>query len=81
MDGDEVLSTHLVRVQLPVGIGADSEPEPDFSVLPRALAREFRLARTQPDRCDLIIEVAATSLAYDRGEKLSLYAEAGFPEC
>lgn len=29
---------------------------------------------------DLVIEVSYSSLAYDRGEKLALYARAGIPE-
>jgi Uma2 family endonuclease len=66
-----------VRVRLPVALEDDSEPEPDFSVLqgnPRdgGLPVQSRLA--------LVIEVADSTLAFDRAEKGSLYARAGLPD-
>lgn len=65
--------THLVRVQLPLSIGTHSEPEPDFSLVrPEAI----RAAQRHPTTADLVIEVADSSLAADRGWKSSLYASA-----
>lgn len=52
-----------------------SEPQPDFSILPR---RSYRLAH--PQRALLLVEVAESSLRFDRTVKLTLYAEAGVPE-
>jgi Uma2 family endonuclease len=63
-----------VRVQLPVALAADSEPEPDLSLVagdPRASAA------AHPADPVLVIEVADTSLAFDRERKASLYARAG----
>ncbi|MBI3925335.1 MAG: Uma2 family endonuclease [Armatimonadetes bacterium] len=72
--------SHCVRVQLPLSISKDSDPEPDVFVLRHELARQFRQVHTHPNQGNLVIEVARTSLAYDRLEKHSLYAEAGIPE-
>ena len=69
----------LVRVQLPVVIPATSEPEPDLALLVR---REGGYVRTHPRPEDvlLLVEVADSTLAYDRRVKLPLYAAAGIPE-
>jgi Uma2 family endonuclease len=64
----------LVRVQLPVALDDESEPEPDLAVVPGEWA-EYRAAH--PSCPALVIEVAETSLAFDRGEKGSLYARGG----
>jgi Uma2 family endonuclease len=63
-----------VRVQLPVALEADSEPEPDLSVV-AGDPRDSSLSH--PARPVLIIEVAETSLTFDREHKGSLYARAG----
>jgi Uma2 family endonuclease len=63
-----------VRVQLPVALDDESEPEPDFSVFqgsPREADDRI------PSRPALIVEVAESSLGFDRREKASLYARAG----
>ncbi len=63
-----------VRVQLPVSLDVESEPEPDLSVVggdPRGSAL------SHPAHPVLIVEVADTSLAFDREYKSSLYARAG----
>jgi Uma2 family endonuclease len=67
--------THYVRVQLPLDLG-NSQPEPDFSFVP--LGQES--AAHMPVRADLVLEVAKTSLSFDRNEKASVYAKAGIPE-
>ena len=64
----------LVRVQAPVALDAESEPEPDVAVVP-GLPRDY-LAE-HPARPALLVEVAESSLAFDRGHKGSLYARAG----
>lgn len=60
-------------VQDPIRL-ADSEPEPDLSVLQRR--EDFYSSRT-PTAADvlLVVEVADTTLNYDRDIKLPLYAE------
>ncbi len=64
----------LVRVQLPVALDDESEPEPDLALVPGEWA-EYRAAH--PSRPALVVEVAETSLAFDRSEKGSLYARGG----
>ena len=69
----------LIRVQNPIRLDSGAEPEPDVAIvrLPRR-----RYARSHPTSEDvfLLIEVADTSLPYDRGRKLPLYARAAIPE-
>lgn len=67
-----------VMVQLPVALDDESEPEPDVAVV-RGSAREYWEAH--PSRPVLVVEVAASSVALDRGHKASLYARAGVPDC
>jgi Uma2 family endonuclease len=69
----------LVSVQSPLRLDAYNEPEPDMMLLkPRA---DFYRGR-HPSAADviLLVEVSETSLAYDRGIKLALYAKFGVPE-
>ncbi|PYO70307.1 MAG: Uma2 family endonuclease [Gemmatimonadetes bacterium] len=69
----------LLRVQNPIRLGRDSEPQPDVALLvPRADA--YRTAHPQPEHVLLVIEVADTSLEHDRDVKIPLYAAAGIPE-
>ena len=67
----------VVSVQNPVVLSDDTEPEPDLTVL-----RNRSYKDAEPDVSDvlLLIEVAETSLRYDRVTKLPLYAEARVPE-
>jgi Uma2 family endonuclease len=67
----------VVRRQLPLALAADSEPEPDVAVVEGG-PRDFRNAH--PWTAVLIVEVAETSLVYDRTVKKALYAAAGIPE-
>jgi Uma2 family endonuclease len=69
----------IVRVQSPVVLGFRAEPEPDVSVL-RPRADCYRLSHPSPEDVLLLIEVADTSLEYDRDVKLPLYAAARIPE-
>jgi len=69
----------IVSVQNPVILGKHSAPQPDIAFL-RPQADYY--AAAHPQACDvlLIIEVADSSLAYDRDIKLPLYAQHGIPE-
>jgi Uma2 family endonuclease len=62
-----------VRIQLPVALDDQSEPEPDLAVAPGG-PRDY--VRYHPTRPALIVEVAETTLAFDREEKGSLSARA-----
>jgi Uma2 family endonuclease len=66
-----------VRAHAPVALDEDSEPEPDVSVVP-GHPRDY--AEAHPTRPVLVVEVAVTSLAFDREHKASLYARAGVPD-
>ncbi|MCI0636706.1 MAG: Uma2 family endonuclease, partial [Actinobacteria bacterium] len=66
-----------VRPQLPLALGEASEPEPDLAVVP-GVPRDYR--ESHPTTALLVVEVAETSLAFDRGGKQALYARAGIPE-
>jgi Uma2 family endonuclease len=57
-----------VLCQSPFAATDDSEPEPDIYVTP--LGDDWRAL---PDRADLVIEVARTSIKHDRGPKVLLY--------
>lgn len=61
----------IIRVQLSVALDDESEPEPDIVVVP---GRPVDYRESHPVRPALVIEVAESSLAFDRREKGSLYA-------
>lgn len=66
-----------VRVQLPIALADHSEPEPDVSVVRGSFAD---YEQSHPTSALLVVEVADTSLRFDRGAKASLYAGARIPE-
>ncbi len=63
-----------VRAQLPLALGISSEPEPDIAVV-QGKPRDYRDAH--PSAAVLIVEIADTTLEYDRSRKGSIYARAG----
>src|SRR2546422_8918 len=65
--------------QNPVTILPDSEPQPDIILL-RYREDFYRHRLPGPADVTLLIEVAGTSLPYDRNVKGPLYAEAGVAE-
>ena len=68
----------IVRVQGAIRLNNRSAPQPDI-----ALLRERPLSEVGPyfpPDVYLVIEVADSSLSYDRGAKLARYAAAGVPE-
>ncbi len=70
----------IVWPQNPIRLNRLNEPQPDFAVLrPRA---DFYRTGERPGPADvlLLIEVADSSLRFDRDVKLPLYARAGIPE-
>ena len=64
-----------VRSQLPVTLDHVQEPEPDLAVV-RGAARDYLSKHPGPADIALIIEVADSSLKFDRGVKYRLYASA-----
>jgi Uma2 family endonuclease len=71
--------TALVRVQNPIRLEPGSEPQPDICIV-RYRADYYRARHPIPEDIFLVIEVADTTLSYDRDVKLPLYAAAGIPE-
>lgn len=63
-----------VRIQMPIALGSDSEPEPDVAVVEGGPGDFFD---THPAGAALVVEVAISSLGFDRDEKASLYAQGG----
>ena len=69
----------IVSIQMPIVLSDDTEPQPDVQVLRLPMvSHKHRQVRTEDAL--LLIEAAASSLAYDRSTKLRLYGEAGIPE-
>lgn len=69
----------IVRVRGPVRLDDDNEPEPDVTLL-RRRDDYYATGHPGPDDVLLLIEVADTTLDFDRNLKLPLYARAGIPE-
>ena len=65
------------RLQAPMALDDDSEPEPDVAVVTGA-ALDYLGAH--PSAAALVVEVAVSSLRLDRRLKGGLYARAGLPE-
>jgi Uma2 family endonuclease len=71
-------SRAIVQIHGPILAGPLSEPEPDVSIL-RERSDFYREQHADPSDVLLVIEVADTSLAYDRA-KLRICAAAGMAE-
>jgi Uma2 family endonuclease len=69
----------IVRVQGPIRLDAHSEPQPDLSVL-KPRADFYASGHPAPSDVLLVVEVADTSLRYDRDVKVPLYARAAIAE-
>lgn len=66
-----------VRPQLPLCLDDRSEPEPDIAVVTGG-PRDYLDAH--PATAVLVVEVAESTLSYDRGRKAAAYARNGIPE-
>ncbi len=68
----------LVSVQNPIRLGDHSEPQPDLTLL---APRDDFYVSAHPTAADilLLVEVAESSLDFDRGAKIPLYAAFGVP--
>lgn len=69
----------IVRVQNPITIADHSEPEPDISIL-KDRRDYYSEKHPGPEDVYLLIEVADSSINFDRTVKLNMYAAAGIPE-
>lgn len=66
-----------VRTQAPITLG-EGEPEPDVALV-RGNRGEYVQRHPKPAELFLVVEIADTSLARDRGVKQQMYAQAGVP--
>jgi Uma2 family endonuclease len=69
----------IVSVQNPVQFGEHSEPQPDLALL-RPRPDFYASAHPTAEDVLLLIEVAESSMEYDRQVKVPLYARTGIPE-
>ncbi|CAN5903130.1 Uma2 family endonuclease [soil metagenome] len=80
---DRLLETYRgeawVVSQSPVQLQPNSEPEPDLTLLKLPIDR-YKERKPQAEDILLIVEVSDSTLLYDRGKKLRLYAKADIPE-
>ena len=76
---NQLNDTAIVSPQNPVQLNDYTEPQPDIAVLHY---RDDYYSQAHPTADDilLLIEVADTTLKYDREEKIPRYAGAGVPE-
>jgi Uma2 family endonuclease len=77
--GSAVNARAHVRVQNPLRLDDHSEPQPDVAVL-RRRPDFYKSGHPRPVDALLVVEVADTSLRYDRDDKIPLYARHGIPE-
>lgn len=68
---------HYIRVQSPLALTEDGEPEPDLAVVPGTIDD---YDESHPSTALLVVEVADHSLSHDRSVKIPLYARSGIPE-
>jgi Uma2 family endonuclease len=69
----------MVRVQDPLVLGRKYEPVPDLALVWER-ADYYRASHPTAADTRLVVEVADTSILYDRNVKTGYYAEAGIPE-
>ncbi len=75
----QVGSAVIIRIQDPIRLSNRSEPQPDVAIVqPRS--DFYAGGHPEPEDVLLLIEVADSSLSYDRDLKLPLYARAGIGE-
>lgn len=67
------------RIQLPIVVSDHSEPQPDLAVV-RRKENDYRDEHPFPSDVALLIEVSHSSLKFDLGRKLELYATSGIAE-
>jgi Uma2 family endonuclease len=66
-----------IRTQAPITL-PEGEPEPDLALV-RGDRRDYLQRHPGPANVVIVVEVADTSLARDRGIKKQMYAQAGIP--
>ena len=77
--GRRLPDEYVLRVQNPVALSDESEPEPDIAIV-RPRPDHYRTQHPVPADILLMIEVADSLLDFDLGAKSHLYATALIPE-
>jgi Uma2 family endonuclease len=79
---DSVFKDHgaFAREEKPIRLNEHYNPEPDVAVV-RGRHGDYRERFPRSDEVLLVVEIAHSSLEYDRLLKLPGYAGAGIPEC
>ena len=67
----------VARIQAPIALSDDSEPEPDVAVVQGTHDDYLTM---HPTHAVLIVEVAESSLGFDRNPKAAVYARAGIQD-
>lgn len=77
----DLLGKYKIRIQGPIRINRNSEPEPDIYVSIKPKLKNYK-KNPHPSAKDvlLLIEVSDSTLQKDRKIKLPIYAQAGIPE-
>ena len=75
----QVADRAIISVQNPIQLTNYTEPQPDIAVL-RLCEDFYAQALPSPEDVLLVVEVAETSLEYDRDEKIPRYAQTRIPE-
>ncbi len=78
MQYGQLAGAGVVSSQNPIALPPDSEPEPDIAVRRPECLRRKEVPQAQDVL--LLIEIAATTLEYDRDVKILLYAKHAIPE-
>jgi Uma2 family endonuclease len=78
-----VFGVRMMNQEAPIDVAPEdnptNEPEPDLIVLKRDRSH-FKWANPRPEDLQLVVEVADSTLSFDRTTKAALYARAGIVE-
>ncbi|WP_293158345.1 MULTISPECIES: Uma2 family endonuclease [unclassified Microcoleus] len=77
--GDRVRTRAIIRVQNPISIGDRSEPQPDITLVQRR-ADFYEESLPNSENVLLLVEVADSTVNYDRDVKIPNYARSGIQE-
>ena len=67
----------VVRAQLPLELDLSTDPQPDACVV---TGKALDYYTSHPTTAHLVVEISDSTLAFDRGEKASLYAAGGIAD-
>ncbi|MGB3266833.1 MAG: Uma2 family endonuclease [Microcoleus sp.] len=77
--GDRVRKRAIIRVQNPISLGDRSEPQPDIALVQRR-ADFYEESLPNSEDILLLVEVADSTVNYDRDVKVPNYARSGIRE-